>query len=115
MDRQLSEKADNFPAGYETVKDSFLRLQTKLARQPFTAQFINWRLEKEFRSGYYEKYDPADLAEACEKTGVRPSTGIYLHITHHPEGRGVKSRQNASGPLQNQTPPREARQQPAVI
>jgi hypothetical protein len=51
LDRQLSEKADSFPAGYETVKDSFLRLQAKLARQPFTAQFINSRLEKEYRSG----------------------------------------------------------------
>merc|ERR1712020_106751 len=62
LDRQLSSKADNFPAGYESVKESFLRLQSKLAKQPKTAQFINWRLEKEFRSGYYEKLEP-DLVD----------------------------------------------------
>ena len=94
LDRELSEKADYFPDGYESVKENFMRLQARLQKEPLTAQFLNWRLEREYQSGYFRKYSPEELQEDLQRSGVRPKTGIYLPMTyvHNPKSESTPAR-----------------------
>ena len=83
--RLLHKKASIFPSGYKSVVDNFMRLSEKIKNRPETVKFGNFRLEVEFKKGWYKKFTPQELNDELSRLDIKPPGGIYLdlHCTYN--------------------------------
>ena len=78
--RLLQKNAAIFPSGYKTVVSNFKQLSEKIRSRPETVKFGNFRLEIEFKKGWYKKFTPQELANELSRLDIKPPGGIYLDL-----------------------------------